>query len=124
MLRILIVEDNPIFREEFKKRLTDHFPASILEEAQNGDEALRRIDKIPPELIFMDIRLSGANGLQLTKKIKKERPNIRIAILTAYDFPEYRRAADQYGADRFFVKDSFDWNELAEYVRSTSKDIP
>jgi len=118
MLRILIVEDNQIFREAFKSRLNEDFPSMVIKEASNGDEALQRVDEAHPDLIFMDIRLPGANGLQLTQKIKKDLPDIRVAILTDYDLPEYRQAAVEYGADRFFVKSSFKWDEIEALVKS------
>ena len=120
MLRVLIVEDNRIFREALKKRLDDHFPSIVVEEVSNGDEALQKINSASPGLIFMDIRLPGVNGLHLTKEIKKNFPGIGIAILTDYDLPEYREAARQFGADRFFVKSSFKWDEVEALVRSIS----
>ncbi len=118
MLRVLIVEDNLIFRETFKERLNDHFPSLAVEEASDKDEALQKINKAQPDLIFMDIRLPGANGLQLTRKIRKDVPGIHIAILTDYDLPEYRQAAVEYGADCFFVKSSFKWDEVETLVKS------
>ncbi len=118
MLRVLIVEDNLIFREAFKKRLCEHFSSMVIEEAANGDEALQKIGGAPPHLIFMDIRLPGVNGLQLTQKIKKDFPNINIAVLTSYDLPEYRQAALQYGADRFFVKNLIKWDEVVALLNS------
>ena len=124
MLKVLIVEDNRIFREALRQGLFDYFPSMVIEEAGNGDEALERIKGGSPDLIFMDIRLPGVNGLQLTQKIKKDFPGINIAILTDYDLPEYRQAAVQYGADRFFVKNSFKWDELEALVRSISPGKP
>jgi YesN/AraC family two-component response regulator len=124
MLKVLIVEDNRIFREAFKKGLLDYFQSMVIEEAPNGEEALQKIKGGPPDLIFMDIRLPGINGLQLTQKVKKDFPNINIAILTDYDLPEYRQAAIQYGADRFFVKNSFKWDELEALVQSISPGAP
>jgi DNA-binding NarL/FixJ family response regulator len=124
MLRVLIVEDNRIFREAFKKGLVDYFPSMVIEEAGNADEALQRIKGGPPDLIFMDIHLPGVNGLQLTQKIKKDFPDINVSIMTDYDLPEYRQAAVQYGADRFFVKNSFKWDELEALVQSISPGAP
>jgi len=112
MLRVLIVEDNRIFREAFKKGLLDYFPSMVIEEAPNGEEALQKIKEGLPGLIFMDVRLPGINGLQLTQKVKKDFPDITIAILTDYDLPEYRQAAVQYGADRFYVKNSLSGTSL------------
>ncbi len=80
MLRVLIVEDNKIFREALKKRLDDNFQSVVVEEAANSEEALQKIIGGSPHLIFMDIRLPGMNGLQLTQKVKKDSPDIRIAF--------------------------------------------
>jgi len=124
MLRVLIVEDNRIFREAFKKGLLDYFPSMVIQEAANGDEALQKIKEGLPALIFMDIRLPGTNGLQLTQKVKADFPDITVAILTDYDLPEYRQAAVQYGADRFYVKNSLKWDELEALVQSISPGAP
>jgi DNA-binding NarL/FixJ family response regulator len=120
----LIVEDNRIFREAFKKGLLDYFPSMVVEEAGNADEALQKIKGGPPDLILMDIRLPGINGLQLTQKIKEDFPTITIAVMTDYDFPEYRQASVQSGADRFYVKNSFKWDELETLVLSISPGGP
>ena len=97
MLRALIVEDNLFFREAFKTSLHEHLPFVVLEEAGNGEEALQRINGTPPDLIFTDMRLGGMNVLELVQKIKRFFPRPRIAMLTGYDFPEYRRVASQHG---------------------------
>ncbi len=117
MLRTLIIEDNQIFREAFRTVLQDRLSSLVIEEAGNGEEALRKIQEAPPDLIFADMRLAGMSGLELAQKIKKDFPRIRIAMLTGYDFPEYRRKASQYGVDRYFVKDSLDWKEVEEFVQ-------
>jgi DNA-binding NarL/FixJ family response regulator len=124
MLRVLIVEDNRIFREAFRKDFCDRFPSMAVEEAANGDEALQKSGAVLPHLIFMGIRLPGINGLQLTKKLKKDFPSINIAILTSYDLPEYREAAVESGADSFFVKSSFKWDEVGALVKSISPGVP
>jgi len=117
--RVLIVEDAPVYRQAFKEHLHAHFPSLAIDEARSAEEALQKISKTsPPDFMFIDIRLPEADGLQLTQKIKKDFPRIRIAMLTGYDFPEYRRAASQYGADRYFVKDSLEWKEIEEFVQS------
>jgi DNA-binding NarL/FixJ family response regulator len=106
MFKILIVEDNATFRQLLKEILRNRFGSIEVMEASNGVEGLRKTESFGPHLIFMDIQLPGESGLTLTQKIKKERPEIRIVILTSYDLPEYREAAHQYGADFFVSKDS------------------
>jgi YesN/AraC family two-component response regulator len=117
-LRILLVEDNRIYREVFKDFLRQQFQGISIDEAKNGDEALQKIKATPPDLIFMDIRLPGTSGLQLTQMIKKEYPSIHIAMLTGYDVLEYRQAAAQYGACGFLVKESLKWEEVEALVKS------
>jgi len=118
MIRTLIVDDYRFFRESFKTRLLEHFPSMMIHEAINGKEAIEKITRVRPHLLFTDICLPGFNGLQLAQKIKKDFPYMKIAILTAYDFPEYRQAAKENGADRFFVKDLLDWREVGEFIQS------
>jgi len=119
--RILIVDDNAFFRKALMERLQMSFPEVAINEVADGGEALREIDAFLPDLIFMDIKLSGESGLELTKKIKAAHPNIIIFIMTSYDLFEYRDAASQYGANRFLAKDSFNWKELEALVKSYQK---
>ena len=116
--RILLVDDNDCFRQILKATLQESFPTIAIGEAADGGEALRNIDASLPDLIFMDIKLPGENGLELTKKIKATHPNITILILTSCDLPEYREAAFQHGADRFLIKASLNPKEIEEMVKS------
>jgi DNA-binding NarL/FixJ family response regulator len=119
-MRIMLVEDDGVFRETFKQQLCERCPSAIVKEAANGDEAMQEINSSPPQIIFMDLRLSGENGLQLTKRIKAQFPDVRIAMLTTYDLPEYQQAALQNGADQYFVKDSFSWGKVEEFIECHS----
>ena len=65
MVRVLIAEDNPFFREAFRASLHERIPSAVIEEVGNGEEALQRINGMPPDLIFTDMRLAGMNGLEL-----------------------------------------------------------
>jgi CheY-like chemotaxis protein len=107
MKRILIVEDNVFFLRFLRRTLSSRFPSIDILEATNGEEALQKTKMIPPDAVFTDLRLPGENGLELTKKIKAQYPNIVVVIITNYDLPEYREAAYQSKADHFLSKDSF-----------------
>jgi DNA-binding NarL/FixJ family response regulator len=119
--RVLIVEDNGLFRQALRESLQLSFPWLAVDEATTGVEALRRVKAFSPDLIFMDIRLPGESGLALTDKIKAAYPDIIIFILSNYDAPEYRKAAFRYGADHFIAKDSFNRMRLEGLVRSYYK---
>ncbi len=117
-LRTLIVEDNAFFRQSFKERLETLFPVMVIREAATANEALQEAKAFGPELIFMDIRLPDGNGLELTKNIKANDPNVAVIILTNYDLPEYREAAAQFGAKTYLNKNSLSWEEVETWVKS------
>lgn len=117
MFKTLILEDNVRFRQSLKGLLCDRFPSMAVEEAGDGEEALRKIDALVPDLIFMDIKLPGENGLHVTKKVKTQYPEIVIIILTYYDSPELREVASQCGANHFLPKGTAT-EEVVELVQS------
>jgi len=119
MLRLLIVEDNNIFRQTLRESLQTSFPKIAIDEAGNGAEALKRVNVSAPDLILMDVRLPGESGLALTQKIKAIYPDIIIFILTSYDSRECREAASRYGADRYIPKESL--KRVEELIKSYFK---
>lgn len=117
MAKILIVEDNATFRQSLTELLCTRFPSMEFEEAADGEEALKKIHGIAPDIIFMDIKLPGENGLQITKKVKTNYPEIIIIILTYYDLPEHREAAFQCGAN-YFLSKGISTQVIVELVQS------
>ena len=101
MFRTMLVEDNPSFRQLVKLDLQSQFSSMTITEAADGVEAFQEIGSHPPNLIFMDIRLPGENGLELTRRIKADHPDIIIIVLTSYDLPEYREAATRCKANYY-----------------------
>jgi len=104
MFNTLLVEDNVGFRQALSDVLLSYFPSISVDEASDGEEALSKVEYRRPNLIFMDIQLSGENGLGITKKIKQVYDDIVIVILTTNDLPEYRQQAFRNGADYFLSK--------------------
>lgn len=117
MLKTLIVEDNERFRQSLKELLVSRFPSISVEEAEDGEDGLRKVDAFVPHLVFMDIKLPGENGFVVTKKVKTKYPGIVVVILTYYDSPEHRQAADQCGADYFLPKGT-STEEIVKLVQS------
>jgi DNA-binding NarL/FixJ family response regulator len=113
----MIVEDYIPFREIFKDGLLSQFPSMQVIEAGNGEEAFKELASYPIDLIFMDIRLSGENGLELTRKIKANYHDILIIIVTNYDLPEYWEAAVQCGASGFIDKYSFNIKAISAMIK-------
>ncbi len=116
--RTLIVEDNPIFRQTIVDFLAVHFPSMVVDMAEDGTTALKKVEEFLPDLIFMDIKLRQDNGLLITDQIKRRHPQSKIVILTSYDWPEYREAAFKFGADHFIVKGNSSNQEMVELIES------
>jgi two-component system response regulator YesN len=104
MFNTLLVEDNVSYRQTLADVLLLHFPSIGVDEAGDGREALCKVDYQRPDLIFMDIQLSGESGLEVTKEIKRVYENIEIVILTSSDLPGFRQQAFHNGADYFLSK--------------------
>jgi DNA-binding NarL/FixJ family response regulator len=122
MIGTLIVEDSAFYRQLLKEALHSRFPKMDISEATDGEEAFQKIEAHLPDLIFMDIKLPGESGLDLTKKIKSKHPNIIIIILTAYDIPEYREASYKYNANYFLSKGSTSKEDILTLVDSILSD--
>jgi DNA-binding NarL/FixJ family response regulator len=105
MFHTLIAEDNATFRLALREMLTRRFPFMDIEEASDGTQALDQAKAGHHDLVFMDIKMPGINGLDVTRAIKSDDRDAIICVVTAYDLPEYRDAAHDSGADHFIVKD-------------------
>ncbi|MDY6987236.1 MAG: response regulator transcription factor [Thermodesulfobacteriota bacterium] len=122
MLKVLLVEDSTLFRKTFKDALHRRFPSVLIEEAADAEEALEKVTRFLPDVLFADVRLPGESGLELTRMIKKRYPETTVVILTHHDLPEYREAAHNVGADGFISKGSLDLLEVAAFLVSTFSD--
>jgi DNA-binding NarL/FixJ family response regulator len=122
MFRTLIVEDSSFFRQLLKETLLSKFSSMDISEAGSAEEAIKNIETSPPDLVFIDIKLPGENGLELTKKIKGKYPDLPVIILTSYDLPEYREAADRYQANYFLSKGSTTKEKILALVNSILSD--
>lgn len=105
MFNTLLVEDNVSYRQTLSDALLLHFPLIGVDEAGDGMEALSKVEYRRPDLIFMDIQLPGANGLEITKEIKRVYNEIVIVILSSNGMQEYRQQAYRNGADYFISKE-------------------
>lgn len=117
-MRTLIVEDNAVFRRSFKGMLQAMFPTMTIEEAVDGSEALEKMKSFAPEVVFMDIRLPGMNGLKVTRMMRERNCPAIIIILTSHELPEYREAAFACGADHFLTKGTVSMKEIVTLIES------
>jgi nitrogen regulation protein NR(I) len=101
MQTILIVDDDKSIRYSLKRMLEEKYSIST---AQNGEEALGRIKETPPDLIIMDIKMPGRNGIDVLKEIKAIDPKSLVVVMTAYGTTETAIEAMKYGAFDYILK--------------------
>ncbi|MBT2303262.1 response regulator transcription factor [Variovorax paradoxus] len=118
MFKVLIVEDNAAYRQSLHQLLAERFPAMQIDEAVDGEDALRQALSLCFGLIFMDIRLPQGKGLDLTKAIKVAFPTSVVCVISTHGMLEYREAAFRNGADHFMVKGESTGAEILGLVES------
>ena len=118
MVTALIIQDDSTFRQSLKEGLCTRFPLMAVKEAEGGSEALEAMESTLPDLIFVDVRLQGENGFEVTRLIKSNYSQVPVVVLTDYDLAEYREAAHRSGADHLLVKTAWSWDEVTGLVTS------
>jgi DNA-binding NarL/FixJ family response regulator len=102
---VLIVDDQPLQRLAFRT-LLDAYPATaVVGEAEHGAEAVRQAAALSPDVILMDIRMPGMDGIEATRRILAAGSRSRVIVLTTFDLDEYAYDALRAGASGFLLKD-------------------
>jgi len=99
--RILVVDDDQGILDSFEVLLGDRYDLVM---ADNGYEALRIIETKPPRLVFLDIKMPGLDGMDVLKRIRKERKEVDVVIITATRREETEKEAKSLGAVHFLIK--------------------
>jgi DNA-binding NarL/FixJ family response regulator len=103
-IRILIVDDQQMIREGLRRMLELDKDIHIVGEAQSGDECLSLVDKVEPDIILMDVRMPGINGIETTRILKEKKCSASVIILTVYE-DKYLSQAAEAGAVGYLLKD-------------------
>jgi DNA-binding NarL/FixJ family response regulator len=119
VIRVLIVDDNASFRQRIKEFLATERDIKITGEAIDGEDAIVQTRELRPDVVIMDVRMPGTNGLYATRQIKKEMPEVKVVILSLLDVDEYRKAALASGANAYLLKKHL-MEELLPAIRQRS----
>ncbi|WP_042149366.1 response regulator transcription factor [Paucisalibacillus sp. EB02] len=117
MWRVMLVEDQVIVRQGLKVILEQDENIKVTHEAENGAEAITILEKYSVDFVMMDVRMPVMNGLEATRVIKKQWPDVKILILTTFNDDEYALEALKEGANGFLLKTA-DSAKLIEAVYS------
>jgi DNA-binding NarL/FixJ family response regulator len=114
-IRILLVDDHQVVREGLRRMLELEADLKVVGEAADAKEALTQVKLLSPEVILMDIKMPGVDGIELTRQLKQQDPSCNIIMLTLYD--EYLTQAIEAGATGYLLKD-IKGEELIRAIRA------
>ncbi|MGM0904515.1 MAG: response regulator [Bacillota bacterium] len=120
MIKLMLVDDHAVLRDGLRNILEMEEDMQVAGEAESGEEALRKMPELKPDLIIMDINMPNGNGVEVTGIIKTRYPNVKILMLTMYNHDEYFMSAIREGADGYILKDAPS-EQVVEAVRTVAK---
>ncbi|MFF0095965.1 response regulator [Streptomyces canus] len=106
MTTVLIVDDQPLQRYGFHLLLDSVPETDVVGEAAHGADAVRKTAELRPDVVLMDVRMPGMDGIEATRRIVAAGGRSRILVLTTFDLDEYVHAAIRAGASGFLLKDA------------------
>ncbi len=115
--RILLVDDYELYLRGVQKMLERHHGVEVVGTAKSGEEALAFAPQLRPDLVLLDFRLPGLNGLETARQLQALDPAPAIVIVTGHDDPEYREAARREGLAGWIAKMDL-WDELPAVLHS------
>jgi DNA-binding NarL/FixJ family response regulator len=104
-ISVLLADDQPLLRRGFRMILEAEADLTVTAEAGNGAEAVELTRRHRPDVVLMDIRMPGTDGIEATRRITAEHPEVRVLVLTTFDLDEYAFGALRAGASGFLLKD-------------------
>jgi DNA-binding NarL/FixJ family response regulator len=116
-IRVMIVDDHKLVREGLNAVFDNGSDISVVGEAGSGEEALEMVSKVKPDVVLMDISMPGMNGIQATKLIRKQNPEVKIVILTMLDQEGSVYEAVKAGATGYMIK-STSTDELVRAIKT------
>lgn len=119
-IRVAIVEDHNLFRQGLLRIISADEDIHVILEVSDGSEVMELIRANEPDLMLMDVNLPGKNGLQITREVKGEFPDISVIILTAYHDEEQLFHAIRSGASAYYAKD-VDPTDLLAGIREVAR---
>lgn len=120
MIRVLLVDDHPVVREGIRGMLSAEADLAIVGDAASGPEAVARAAELEPDVVLMDLRMPGGDGVEATERIRAEQPGVHVLVLTTYDTDADILRAVEAGATGYLLKDT-PRAELAEAVRTAAR---
>jgi DNA-binding NarL/FixJ family response regulator len=119
VIRVLIADDQTLVRDGFRMILDAQEDIEVVGEAADGIEAVAQARELRPDVVLMDVRMPNRDGLEATRALLRELPDVHVLILTTFDLNEYVYEAMKAGASGFLLKDA-PRSQLIQGVRTVA----
>lgn len=119
VIRVVVVDDHALHRDGTRQILEAHPDLEVVGDADSGEVALALVNQLRPDVVLMDIRLPGMNGIETTRRLARDHPEVRVLMVSAYDEDEYVRGALEAGAAGYLRKTA-PGKELVQAVRAVA----
>lgn len=119
MMKVIICDDQAIIRDGLEMLLKLEKDIDVAGQAQDGAEAVELVDKTRPDLVLMDLKMPGLNGIEATRQIRARFPQVKVLVLTTYDDDEWVFDAIRAGASGYLLKDT-PREEVIKAVKGTA----
>ncbi len=120
MIQVLLVDDQQLVREGFARLLRDVDDIEVVGEAADGAAAVALARDRLPDVVLMDVRMPGMDGIEATAAIVRDRPEVRVLVLTTFDLDEAVHRALRAGASGFLLKDT-PYDQLVHAIRVVAR---
>lgn len=118
-LRVLLVDDQPLLLQGFAMILSTEPDVEVVAQAANGHEALAAVATHAPDVVLMDVQMPVLDGIEATRRIVAEHPQVKVVILTTFDRDDYLFDALDAGASGFLLKNA-EADDLVEAIRAAA----
>lgn len=122
VIRVVVVDDHALHRDGTRQIFEEHPDLQVVGDAASGEVALTLVNQLHPRVVLMDIRLPGMNGIEVTRRLTRDHPDVRVLMVSAYDEDEYVRGALEAGAAGYLRKTA-PGRELVEAVRAVASGV-
>ncbi len=122
-IRIVLVEDHAVVRQGTRQLLERYSDIEVIGEAADGEEAVALARDLKPDVVIMDVRMPRMSGIEATRLIKMEQPEVAVLVLTAHDDDEYVFALLESGANGYLLKTA-EIEELVKAIRAVHAGQP
>lgn len=119
MIKVIICDDQAIIRDGLEMLLKLEKDIEVAGQAQDGAEAVEIVKKTQPDLVLMDLKMPGLNGIEATRQIRTRYPHVKVLVLTTYDDDEWVFDAIRAGASGYLLKDT-PREEVIKAVKGTA----